>query len=190
MSHLREVETAMNGHLVIKSDGSKVKVSDQTVQQINLTNKRNNQVKDFCHKASKTIVDMALQRGCNTVVVGKNTGWKHEAKLSKNVNQSFVQIPHAGFIDLLKYKCRKSGIALILTEESYTSKTSWLDGETPEHHEKYLGKRVKRGLFKSSDGRFINADVNGALQIIRKVFPDAKTEGIWACGQPLRVNVI
>ena len=189
MSHLREVETAMNGEWITIKNG-KAKVSKQTNQQIILTNKRNNQVKDFCHKASRKIIALALERGCNTVVVGKDDGWKQESKMSKKVNQSFIQIPHAVFINMLKYKCEKYGLNFVTTEEAHTSKTSWLDDEIPKHQEKYAGQRVKRGLFKSSTGNFINADVNGALQIIKKVFPKAKTDGIWAYGQPVRVNVV
>ncbi len=81
---------------------------------------------------------------------------------------------------------------MIETEESYTSKTSALDLEKPCKHETYQGKRVKRGLFKSSNGKVINADVNGSLQIIRKYFPEAFTvEGIVSCAvQPLLVNPV
>ena len=122
--------------------------------------------------------------------LGKNVGWKQESKMNKVANQSFIQIPHAVFINLLGYKCRKHGLNLSVTDESHTSKTSWLDDESPQHHEQYLGKRVKRGLFKSADGSLINADVNGAMQIVRKVFPKAKADGIWACGQPMRVDVV
>jgi putative transposase len=189
MAHLREVETAKNGYWITTKTG-KTKVSGQTKQQVILTNKRNNQVKDFCHKASKMIVGLALGRSCNTIIVGKNDGWKQQSKMSKQVNQSFVQIPHAMFIEMLKYKCRKYGLNIEITEEAHTSKTSWLDGEEPQHHEKYVGKRIKRGLFKSAKGELVNADVNGALQIIRKVFPKAKADGIWAYGQPVRVDVV
>jgi putative transposase len=189
ISHLRKVETAMNGIWITTKTG-KTKVSEQTTQQIVLTNKRNNQVKDFCHKTSKKIIDLAIERGCNTIIIGKNDGWKQESKMSKVVNQSFVQIPHAVLINMLEYKCQKYGLNFIAVNESHTSKTSWLDDETPQHHESYIGKRVTRGLFKSSTASLINADVNGALQIIRKVFPKAKTDGIWAYGQPARVNII
>jgi putative transposase len=189
ISHLREVETAMNGCIITTKTG-KTKVSKQTKQQTDLTNKRNNQAKDFCHKASKMIVDFALLRECNTIVAGKNDGWKQESKMSKKTNQSFVQLPHTVFINMLVYKCKKYGLNLIITNEAFTSKTSWLDDETPEHHEAYLGKRVKRGLFKSALGTLINSDVNGALQIIKKVFPKARADGIWAYGQPLRIDVI
>jgi len=188
IAHLREVETAMNGVWVTTKTG-KTKISKQTKQQVILTNKRNRQVKDFCHKASKTVIDLALERECHTVVVGKNDGWKQKSNIGKTSNQSFVQIPHAMFINMLEYKCQKYGLNFTSTAESHTSKTSWLDDEIPQHHENYLGKRVKRGLFKSANGTLINADVNGALQIVRKVFPNARADGIWAFGQPVRVNV-
>jgi putative transposase len=189
MAHLREVETAMNGEWIATSTG-RAKVSGQTKQQAKLTNKRNNQAKDFCHKASKKIVDLAMERGCNTIVVGKNDGWKQESKMGTVVNQSFVQIPHAVFIDMLEYKCEKHGLNFFAANESHTSKTSWLDDETPQHHESYAGRRVERGLFRAASGSLVNADVNGAMQIVRKVFPEAKADGVWAYGQPVRVGVI
>ena len=189
MAHLREVETAMNGCWVETAAG-RAKVSSQTKRQAAITNKRNNQASDFCHKASKMVIGLALERGCNTVVVGKNDHWKRGSDMGKKTNQSFVQIPHTLFVGMLAYKCRKHGLNMVTTEEAHTSKTSWIDGETPRHHEQYVGRRIARGLFKSSAGETINADVNGALQIIRKVFPNAKADGIWAYGQPLRVNVV
>jgi putative transposase len=189
-AHLKQVADQMNGEWIATKTGRTKTFKGQTKQQAQLVNKRNNQIKDFCHKASKKVVDIALERGCNTIVVGKNVNWKQNSKLSKRVNQSFIQIPYAIFIDMVIYKCELKGLRCICTEESYTSKTSWLDDETPEKQELYLGKRTKRGLFKASNGSLINADVNGALQIVKKVFPKAKADGVWAYVQPLRVNVI
>ena len=141
-------------------------------------------------ESSKKVIEIALERGCNTVVVGKNEGWKQEAKMGSKANQTFAQIPHSSFVKMLEYKCQKHGINFVATEEAHTSKTSWLDDEEPTRQEEYMGRRVKRGLFRSASGALINADVNGALQIIRKVFPNAKADGIWACGQPVRVDVV
>ena len=93
--------------------------------------------------------------------------------MGRRTNQNFVSIPHARFIEMLSYKCELVGIQVILTEESYTSKCSFLDHEPIGKHEQYLGKRVKRGLFRSADGHHYNADVNGSLNILRKVVPDA-----------------
>jgi putative transposase len=90
------------------------------------------------------VIDLVTERGCNTIVVGKNTDWKQESKMSKQVNQSFVQIPHAVFIDMLEYKCQKYGLNFAVTEEAHTSKTSWLDNEIPRRHESYAGKSYAR----------------------------------------------
>jgi putative transposase len=107
------------------------------------------------------------------LVIGKNDGWKQNLRLGKRTNQNFVHLPHARFIDMLTYKAALVGIRVLLTEESYTSKSSFLDLEPIGKHASYLGKRVRRGLFVASTGRHLNADVNGAFNILRKVFPDA-----------------
>ena len=178
LAHIRSVTAHMN------------KTNKVTKLQVAITNKRNRVIKDYCHKASKYIVDLAISRGCNSIIVGRNVGWKQDSKLNKRVNQSFIQIPHALFLEMLSYKCALVGINYIETEESYTSKTSWLDNELPMKHQNYQGNRVHRGLFISSTNEVINADVNGALQIVRKVVPNAKTEGIWGYANPIRVDVI
>ena len=91
---------------------------------------------------------------------------------------------------MLTYKAQEQGIEIILTEESYTSKCSLLDHEPLEKREEYLGRRVKRGLFQSSDGRLINADINGAGNIMRKVVPNAFADGIEVLVvAPLRVEI-
>ncbi|HLI71049.1 MAG TPA: IS200/IS605 family accessory protein TnpB-related protein [Ktedonobacteraceae bacterium] len=105
--------------------------------------------------------------------------WKQEANMGKRNNQNFVSIPHARFIAMFTYKAELVGITVKVTEESYTSKASLLDldplpvrNNGDEKH-KFSGKRVKRGLYRASDGRKINADINGAGNIIKKVAPDA-----------------
>jgi putative transposase len=129
-----------------------------------------------------------VKEGIGTLVIGKNEGWKQEANLGKRVNQQFVQIPHARLVAMLTYKAELVGITVKVTEESYTSKASLLDldplpvRDPNKSGEKYTfsGKRVKRGLYRASDGRYINADINGAGNTIRKVAPDAfsKVEGV------------
>ncbi|MBL4951041.1 transposase [Neobacillus sp. YIM B02564] len=110
--------------------------------------------------------------------------------MSKNVNQSFVGIPHQMYIDQLKYKAENVGIQVIINEESYTSKCSFLDNEEIKKHKEYKGKRIKRGLFIGSTKKLINADVNGAYNILRKVFPNAFANGIEDVGlHPVRVNI-
>ena len=113
------------------------------------------------------------------VCIGKNDAWKQEANMGKRTNQNFVQIPHARFIAMLTYKAELVGIRVEVTEESYTSKASLLDldplpvGKSGDEKHTFSGKRVKRGLYRASDGRSINADINGSGNIIRKVAPDA-----------------
>jgi len=101
--------------------------------------------------------------------VGKNDNWKSEISLGKKTNQNFVQIPHSLLVNQIKYKAKLQGVSVILQEESYTSKCSFIDNEQVGRHERYAGKRIKRGLFKSKEGILINSDINGSLNIIKKV---------------------
>ncbi|HEX8982113.1 MAG TPA: transposase [Ktedonobacterales bacterium] len=142
-----------------------------------LTDKRNRQVNYYLHLASRRIIETLVVHRIGTLVIGKNNGWKQGANLGKRTNQSFVQIPHARFIAMLTYKAALVGINVHCTEESHTSKCSFLDSESVEHHDVYLGKRVKRGIFRTATGKRFNADVNGAYNIITKVVPDAFGNG-------------
>ncbi|MGG3907568.1 RNA-guided endonuclease InsQ/TnpB family protein, partial [Geobacillus stearothermophilus] len=155
-----------------------------------LTLKRNNKIKDFMHKASRHVVDWCVKHNIDTIVIGKNDNWKQEVDLGKRLNQAFVQIPYDMFIHQLQYKAEEQGVRVIVTEESYTSKCSFLDMEEIKKQKQYKGKRIKRGLFQSEKGILINADVNGAYNIIRKVFPKAFADGIEGVGlHPVKLNV-
>ena len=156
-----------------------------------LTHKRNFKIEDSLHKISKFIVTSALSNDIHTIIIGNNKDWKRDISLGKKVNQSFVNIPHQKLIEKIIYKARNVGINVILTEESYTSGTSFLDGECPTK-EFYDKKRRKyRGLFVSNEGISINADVNGAYQIMKKVFPNVCADGIEdAVLHPVRVDII
>lgn len=154
-----------------------------------LTDKRNRRVNAYLHLTSRRLIDLLVIQGIGTLVIGKNDGWKQAVNLGSRTNQNFVQIPHARFIEMLTYKAELVGIQVILTEESYTSKCSFLDNEPIGKQAVYAGKRVKRGLFIAADGRQINADVNGSYNIMRKVIPDAFSEGIGgAVVHPVRVT--
>ena len=133
-----------------------------------LTEKRNRKVKDYFHKTSRFIVNQLVSNQINTLIVGYNKGWKQEVNIGKRNNQKFVQIPFNTLLDMLHYKCNLVGISVIVTEESYTSKCSFIDNEEIKKKEVYDGKRTKRGLYKSKDGRTINADINGSYNIMRK----------------------
>jgi len=143
--------------------------------------KRNNKFNDYCHKLSRMIVDYAFENNVSTIVIGKNPLWKQESEMSKRNNQQFVQFPHARVIEMIEYKAQELGVKVILQEESHTSKCSFLDLESIEHHDKYIGRR-NGGLFKSAKKIKINADVNGALNIIRKAVPEAFADGIEGIG--------
>jgi putative transposase len=145
-----------------------------------ITNKRNRRIDHYIHTASRYIIDLLAKEGIGTLVIGKNDAWKQECKMGKRNNQNFVQIPHARFISMLTYKAGLVGITVKITEESYTSKASFLDldplpvrknGDDTKYM--FSGKRVKRGLYRASNGRYIHADCNGSGNIIRKVAPDA-----------------
>ena len=133
-------------------------------------------ISNFMHQASKMLLNILLERKIETLVIGYNKEWKQNINLGKKVNQSFVQIPYTSFLQKILYKCEEHGIAVILTEESYTSKIDHLANEPLSKRDLYLGKRIYRGLFKSSVEKILNADVNGALGIMRKVFPEKVLE--------------
>jgi putative transposase len=153
-----------------------------------ITFKRFNRVKNYMHHASHYIIKWCVQHQIDTLVVGHNDEWKQDLKMSKVNSQNFVGIPYEILIQQLKYKCEDVGINFIETEESYTSGTSFLDGESPCKENYNKKRRVKRGLFQATD-TLINSDVNGAYQIIRKVFPDAFSYGIEVCLTPTIINV-
>jgi putative transposase len=152
-----------------------------TKRLIRLTNKRNRKAKHILHLATRRVIDHLAANRIGTLVTGYNPEWKQRVNIGRANNQKFVAIPHAQAVQMLTYKAQLAGIEVVLQEESYTSKCSFLDGEFPQKRPQYAGRRVKRGLFRAGDGRFINADVNGAYNIIVKAFPNA-FEGIEGVG--------
>lgn len=147
------------------------------------------------HKCSRLVVNHLVKNQIGTLVIGKNDGWKQESNMGKQNNQSFVSIAHARLIEMLQYKAQLVRIKVILTEESYTSKASFLDHDPipvygkKDKSIKFSGKRIKRGLYRSAQGILINSDVNGSLNIGRKVFPTAFCLGIVDVAvRPIRVT--
>jgi IS605 OrfB family transposase len=138
-----------------------------------LTKKRNRKVKDEIHKISFNLIKFCAENEIGKIVIGHNQEWKQEINIGKRNNQNFVQIPHSKLITYITYKAKLQGIAVEEIEESYTSKTDSLAFESIQKQEKYLGKRIKRGLFKSSIGKSINADINAAINILRKCIGDS-----------------
>jgi putative transposase len=130
-------------------------------------------------------VNQLVSAGVSTAVVGLNKGWKQDINIGKKNNQNFVMIPHSKAIEMLAYKLELEGIELIVNEESYTSKASFLDGdfipvykEGDDTNHKFSGYRKVRGLYKSKQHGIINADLNGAYNILRKAIPTGYSNGI------------
>lgn len=139
--------------------------------------KRHLKFKDFLHKVSRKIVNLAIENNVDKVIVGYNKQWKSDVTIAKTVKQSFVQIPFLMLINQLEYKLAYEGIHFELQEESYTSQSSFLDNDDiPTYGNEvsktviFSGKRIKRGLYKTKNNILINADVNGAANILRKHF--------------------
>ena len=155
--------------------------------------KHENKLNDYLHKTSRYIVNHLVSNNINTLIIGYNKEWKQETNIGKVNNQKFIQIPYLKLVNQLQYKCRLEGINVIIQEESYTSKSSFIDNDfiptfksTTELNYKFSGQRIKRGLYKSSSGKLINADLNGSLNILRKAVPNAfnKCYGIEVCSTP------
>ena len=143
-----------------------------------LTEKRNRRIKDQFHKVSRQLAAYAMDNHVDVVVMGHNTYQKQEIGIGHVNNQNFVQIPMLIFADMLRYKLAEYGIKFVLTEESYTSKADFLAKDYIPVYKKncsdsysFSGKRIKRGLYRHYDGTITNADINGAANILRKVFP-------------------
>jgi len=155
--------------------------------------RRANYIKDYLHKTATKIINIAIEKGIKTITIGYNKEWKEKCNLGRKNNEKFLSIPHSQLLQYIKYKASQHKIEVIEVEESYTSKCDALALEPIQKNEKYLGKRIKRGLFQSSIGKLINADVNGALNILRKsVACDSLIEEITGRGlvfQPVRVYI-
>jgi putative transposase len=145
-----------------------------TCRMERLTTRRTRRINHYLHTASKAIIALLVDEGISTLVVGKNPLWKQEAELGWVNNQHFVQIPQARFIGMLEYKAKLAGIRVIVQEESYTSKASFLDGDPIPTYDP-----TQEGRYAFS-GKRINADVNGSYNILRKALPTAFAHGIEA----------
>lgn len=132
--------------------------------------KRNNIMNDYIHKTTRYIINYCKENNIDTIVIGNNKFQKQNKK-KKQIRglKNFIQVPIKRVIEQLKYKLEYENIKLIETEESYTSKTSFLDNEKPNKETIPRGKRIKRGIFKRPNGEYVNSDVNGSLQILSKV---------------------
>ena len=164
---------------------------DKVMNGRSITQNRNNRIKDQMHKISRFVVNYCIEHDIGTIVIGKNAGWKQQSFMGKRNNQNFVSIPHANLIEMITYKANEIGIDVICHEEIHTSICSFLDDEPIKQHDTYLGTRIKRGLFKTATGIFINADVNAGYNIIKKAIPKAFSNGIEGLGSiPVSVKTL
>lgn len=144
----------------LESDNSKLTKS--------IWSKRSNRINDYFQKITSDLMNHLVSNNVKTVVFGHNKGQKQDINLGEVTNQNFVNIPFTKLISMLSYKCLLAGINFVVSEESYTSLCSFVDREEICKHKEYAGDRIERGLFRTSSGLLINADVNGSLNIGRK----------------------
>ena len=138
-----------------------------------LREKWRKKIKDAIHKLTHYLVELWVERDLHEVIIGYNERWKQKVHFWRKVNQIFVTIPFMRIINILKYKAAERGIKVETIPEEYTSKCSFLDNEFPQFHQKYAGKRIHRGLFRTAQGHMINADVNAAYNVLVKSDPKA-----------------
>ena len=151
----------------MQKEAKKSNGKNRTKRLDKLTAKRNRKIKDYMHKASRKIVELAVSSDVGLIVIGANEGWKQKVHMGNVTNQNFVSIPYKTLINMIEYKAKLEGIEVRIVSESYTSGTSFLDGEKPTKDYYDKSRRVKRGLFRSNNGILINADINAAYQMIK-----------------------
>ena len=137
--------------------------------------RRDFKINDYLQKTAKDLVNYLVSQTITTLIVGKNKGWKQNTNIGKKNNQNLNSIPFYKFENKLKYLCKENGINYYEQEESYTSKASFLDNDILPIYDKsqskkyiFSGKRIKRGLYQTKDNKYINSDVNGSLNILKK----------------------
>ncbi|MBQ6367979.1 MAG: transposase [Erysipelotrichaceae bacterium] len=157
----------------------------RTDKMSRITEKRNNQAKDIMRKSARYIINHCIEHHIGTVIVGYTPDFKRNINIRRKNNQAFVNISFGDFRQLLSGLCERYGIQYIEQEESYTSKSSFLDGDIlPEYKPEqpytgtFSGRRIHRGLYKTKDGTVVNADMNGAANILRKSKQNFDFEGL------------
>ena len=146
-----------------------------TNRQKAVARNRNNKVNDYMNKTVRRVIDYCIINNIGTLVVGYNETFQHNSHIGKQNNQNFVNIPYGQLRNKLEYLCKLNDIVFVKQEESYTSKSSFWDrddlpvynADNPKEYP-FSGRRLHRGLYKTASGKTINADVNGALNIMRK----------------------
>ena len=152
---------------------------EYTLMEHKITEKRNRRVNDAINKAARQLINIAIESQVSEIIVGYNKGFKINGiksdlpnKEKARINQNFIQLPISKFKNKIKELCKRYNIKYIEINEAYTSICSFYDNEEIKYHKNYLGKRITRSLFKTKEGKIINADINGALNILKKGKPD------------------
>lgn len=182
------IDLGLNNLAAITSDQfSPILVNGRIIKSINQwfnkkptkknSRKRHWRLENYFHHVSKMIIELCQKHNCGTIIIGKNDGWKQEMNLGKRTNQNFQSVPFYNLMQKISYKAMIAGIRVVFTEESYTSKASFLDRDPLPNYQqglnpKFSGKRIKRGLYRAASGQVINADINGSANIGRKVIRD------------------
>lgn len=169
----KEIARIQSAQTILKPNGKVV----SSRQLMKVYQKRDRRIEHFMYCTTSIVLKFCLENNVSKLVIGKNKDWKQEVKLKKKDKQNFIQIPFNSLISKIKEKLSCYGIEVLEQEESYTSKASALDfDKIPVYNDKsvdtkFSGRRTKRGLYKTKQGVLINADLNGALNIMRKAFP-------------------
>ena len=159
---------------------------------------RNNKVNDYMNKTARKVIDYCINNDMGTLIVGYNVTFQRKSHIGKQNNQNFVNIPYGHLRDKLSYLCELNGITYVEQEESYTSKASFWDkdnipvynNDNPQSYA-FSGKRIHRGLYKCLNGKCLNADINGALNILRKSNV-VSLDGLYSRGDvdtPIRIRI-
>jgi len=184
------IDLGLNNLCTITSDQhNPILVNGRIIKSINqyynknkckrTSRKRYWRLENYFHHVSQIIVQNCVANNVGTIIIGKNDGWKQEMNLGKRNNQNFQYVAYYGLMQKINYKATIENIKVVFTEESYTSKSSFLDKDPlPQYDEKishtFSGKRIKRGLYRSKNGTILNADVNGSANIGRKVIQNVE----------------
>lgn len=169
-----------------------------TNRQKAIARNRNNQVNDYMSKTARKIIEYCMDHNIGVLIVGYNEGFQKNVNIGKQNNQNFVNIPYGKLLNKLQYLCELNGITFIKQEESYTSKASFWDKDVVPVYDKgnpkiyvFSGKRIHRGTYQRANGKRLNADVNGALNILKKSNVVSVT-ALYARGEvdtPVRIRI-
>ena len=181
----------------LQSIKDKQHITKTTKKQKLLIRNHSNRINDYMNKTARKVIDYCIENDIGTLVVGYNETFQRDVNLGRKNNQTFVNIPYGKLRDKLRYLCEFNDIDYILQEESYTSKASFFDeDEIPVYNESHTdcmfsGRRIYRGLYETSNKKMFNADVNGALNILKKSNV-VRLESLYARGEvdtPIRIRI-